>query len=58
MPKKTKLHSGMSFEQIQQYCDELVPPLKEGETVEGCSPRMEMLMLIANLAARMQENAK
>ncbi len=51
-----KLHSGMSFEQIQQYCDDRAKPTKEGEVIGSCSPHLETLMLIANLAARMKDN--
>ena len=56
MPKQ-KLHSGMSFEQIQDYCNEKVKPTAKDETIIVCDPHSGILMLIANLAARMKENA-
>lgn len=51
-----KLHSGMSFQQIQDYCDKRVGPTTKDEKIIDCDSRSEVLMLIANLAARMKEN--
>ena len=53
---KEKLPSGMSCKQIQSYCDEKIKPTAKDEIIEACDVRSEILILIANLAARIQEN--
>lgn len=46
----SKLHSGMT-------CEKRVKPTAKDEVIESCDPHSETLMLIANLAARIKENA-
>ncbi|KKN38120.1 hypothetical protein LCGC14_0756760 [marine sediment metagenome] len=56
MPKR-KLHSGMSFEEVQDYCDEKAKPVPEDSVLLDCDFNTEIYILIANLAARMKDNA-